>query len=123
MAITREQMHGFPQGTHRYNPLLRVGSLIIVCFLVKLHESWIRVTLLLGFGLGFDHKESTETHSDLNRSPHQWQKTHNYVSHAVFLKYLGTCKNNTSVFALDAEDDSELQLYKNRYLPIIIEEK
>jgi hypothetical protein len=24
------------------------------------------VILLIGFGLGFDHKETTETHSDLN---------------------------------------------------------
>jgi hypothetical protein len=29
------------------------------------------VILLLGFGLSFDHKETTETHEDLNKSPQQ----------------------------------------------------
>jgi hypothetical protein len=35
--------------------------------LTKRHESWIRVVLLPG--LSFEHKETTETHSDLNKSP------------------------------------------------------
>jgi hypothetical protein len=30
---------------------------------------WTRVILLLRFNLGFDHKETTESHSDISRSP------------------------------------------------------
>jgi hypothetical protein len=55
------------------------------------------VDLLIGSGLGFDHKQTTETHSYLNISLQQWQKTHNHMSHSVFLQYyVGTSKNNTS---------------------------
>jgi hypothetical protein len=43
----------------------------IVCFPAKRHESWNHVILLLGFALGVDRKESTETHSDLNGSQQQ----------------------------------------------------
>jgi hypothetical protein len=43
------------------------------------------------------HKESTETHSDLNRPPQQWIKTHNHISRATFLQcYVRTYKNNVS---------------------------
>jgi hypothetical protein len=49
-----------------------VQTLSMVCFPEKRRESWTHVVLiLLGFGLGFDHKETTETHSILNRSPQQ----------------------------------------------------
>jgi hypothetical protein len=64
----------------------------------KRHESWTHVTFLPGFGLSFDHKKTTEIHNDLSRSPQQWRKTHNHVSHAMCLEYyVGTCKNNTNL--------------------------
>jgi hypothetical protein len=47
------------------------AALSVVIFLPKRHESRTRVILLLGFGLSFDHKETIETHSDLNWSPQQ----------------------------------------------------
>jgi hypothetical protein len=39
-------------------------------------------------------EEITAIQSDLNRSPQEWQNTHNYMSHALFLQYyVGTCQN------------------------------
>jgi hypothetical protein len=45
------------------------AALLILCFKVKRHESQANVILILSFGFSSDHKETTETHSDLNRSP------------------------------------------------------
>jgi hypothetical protein len=43
------------------------------------------------------HKQNTENHGDLNRSPLQWKKVTYHMSHAVFLQYCeSTCINNTS---------------------------
>lgn len=44
---------------------------MFVCFQSKQHESWTYANLLPGFGVGSDHKETTE---NLNRSPQQLQK-------------------------------------------------
>jgi hypothetical protein len=57
-------MHRFPQKSHHSKPLLPVGSFIHRLFPSKRHESWTHVILLLSFGLGFDNKETAETHSD-----------------------------------------------------------
>jgi hypothetical protein len=61
-------MHSFSQESYRSKHLLGVGSLSIVCFPAIRRESWAHVVLLLGVGLGFDHKETTETHSVISRS-------------------------------------------------------
>lgn len=45
------------------------AALFIVCFPAKVHESWMHVILVVGFGLGLGHKEATVTHSDLNWWP------------------------------------------------------
>jgi hypothetical protein len=39
---------------------------------------------MLQLGFGFDHKETNQTDGDLNRSPQQWQKAHNHMSHAIY---------------------------------------
>jgi hypothetical protein len=91
------QMHRFPQEPHRSKPVLRARNLITFCFSAKRHESWVHVILVLGTGLGSDHKGTTETHIYLNRSPQERKKAHNVMSHAMFLQYyVGTCINNTS---------------------------
>jgi hypothetical protein len=64
-------MHRFPPEPHRSKPLRHVGSLIYNLFPVKRQESWMHVILVLGSGLGSDHKETTKTHSDLNWPPQQ----------------------------------------------------
>jgi hypothetical protein len=45
----------------------------------KRHESWIHVVLLPGFGLSFEHKETTETHSDLNKSSERRKMSYNLI--------------------------------------------
>lgn len=45
---------------------LSANSLKPVCLPIKQHESWTHVVLLYAFGLGFDHNETTESHSDLH---------------------------------------------------------
>jgi hypothetical protein len=52
-----------------------------IVFPIKRHESWARVILLLGSGLGFGHKETTETHSALCRHPSS-DKRRNLMCHA-----------------------------------------
>jgi hypothetical protein len=44
----------------------RLGSSGLVCFPSKRHESWTYVIFSLGVSLDFDHKDTTETHNDLN---------------------------------------------------------
>jgi hypothetical protein len=71
------QKHHLPQETHRSEPLLRVDYLIYST--VPNKTTWVLDScyfIILGFGLGFNHKEPTKTHSDLNRSPQQLRKTH-----------------------------------------------
>lgn len=51
---------------------------LILCLPSKQHKSWTHVVLIIGFDLGFDHKDISDTHSDLK---------HNHVSHAYFLPY------------------------------------
>jgi hypothetical protein len=63
-------MHGFPHKPQQSILSLHVGS-FIYCFPSKRHESWMHVTLLPSFGLGFNNNETTETHSNLNWSPQQ----------------------------------------------------
>jgi hypothetical protein len=57
--------------TTRRNILEGCHRLIYRLFPPKRHESWTHVILQLGLGLGFDHKEITETYSKLNWSPQQ----------------------------------------------------
>jgi hypothetical protein len=48
---------------------------------------------MLQLGFGFDHKETNQTDGDLNRSPQQWQKAHNHMSHVILLQcYVGIFK-------------------------------
>jgi hypothetical protein len=60
-------MHRFLQEPHRPKTLLRAGGQPYLQPVSRQNVSWARVILLLTFGFGFDHKETTETHSDLNR--------------------------------------------------------
>lgn len=46
-----------------------------------------RVILPLDFGSNFDHKQTIETHSDLNFSPSIEKKGHNHMSHTQLLQY------------------------------------
>jgi hypothetical protein len=64
-------MHRFPQESHGPISLLRVGSLTYRLFPDKMHESWTHIILLLGFGLDFENKETTETRSNSNLSRQQ----------------------------------------------------
>lgn len=73
------------------------ATLSVDSFQSKQNESWTHVNLLLRFGLGFDPKQTTETHGDLHMLPQQWKKEHNHMSHALLLqRCVGTCKNSRS---------------------------
>jgi hypothetical protein len=66
-------MHLLPQESHRSTPVLH-SQTFIACAQSKWHHSWTRVILLVSC-LGFDHKETNEPHSNLNRSHQLWQET------------------------------------------------
>jgi hypothetical protein len=68
----------------------------IRCFPSKQHEFWTHVILLLGFDFGFDCKESTETHSDLNRSPSSENRHITTCVMQCSFNIVGTYKNKTS---------------------------
>jgi hypothetical protein len=61
------------------------------------------VNLLLGFGLNFVCKETTEIHGNLNWSPQQWKKTQPCKSHSVpsvlcgYLQELFKSKSNLTL--------------------------
>jgi hypothetical protein len=59
MEVTR--VNAIPTRTTSFQAFPAPGSLIYRLFLSKQHESWTHVILLLGFGVVFGHKETTET--------------------------------------------------------------
>jgi hypothetical protein len=63
----QEQKHRFPK-IHIIPKVTVHDQLYVVFFPSKRSESWAHVILLLGFGFGFDHNETTEPRSDLNWS-------------------------------------------------------
>jgi hypothetical protein len=89
-------MHRSPQEPHRSKPLLHVGSLIYSLFPIK--TTWVPDSYFTTERTRLTHHEgTTETHSDLNGSSQQWQKTHNPMRQVVVIQYYtGTCKNNAS---------------------------
>jgi hypothetical protein len=72
---------------HNGPSLYFAWTLFIVCFPLEWREPWTHVIFLLDFGLGFDRKGTTGTHSDLNRSPQQWWKSHNHMSPSILCGY------------------------------------
>jgi hypothetical protein len=73
-AITRGKRFVFPIEPHQSRPLLRKGSShIFVCYPSKRHESSTDVILQIDFDLGFDHKVTTETPTNVCGSPQQQQ--------------------------------------------------
>jgi hypothetical protein len=70
-----------------------MGSLIYSIFSAKRHESWTHVIYLLGFGLGFDHKETSQTHGNLSKVIAAVTR-HSCTSCALFLQYDMGTENN-----------------------------
>jgi hypothetical protein len=89
------QIYCFPQESHQSKRLLQIASLVYGLF--PGNDMSHGLILITEWNQAPHHKETTETHSDLNRSPKQWKKTHNHLSHPLFLQFhVGTCKNNMS---------------------------